>query len=384
MTDRDSSKSRVVRAASDLTRLAGARGLKLLKVKARLPGLSPGDIVGIDHLPEAQTPAPPDLVGFQIAEYQESACTWAQPNTVAKVLAVEPGEGVRWINVNGLHPHVVSQLCGAFKVHPLVAEDILHTPQRPRAEIDADRLYICARILTIQDQKLVTEQVSILCFGQTVLTFQEQEGDVWNGVRQRVALAGSRLQCSGADYLAIALLDAVVDHCFPVLEYFGERLEAIEEALYDSVDERQLTSLYAIRRDLLVLRRLLGPLRDVVAALCSEEAGSFLRPDTQRQAADVRDHVLQLNDVLESYRDLASSLTDFCLSHGAQRMNETMRVLTILASFFIPTTFVAGVYGMNFKGMPELTWEYGYVYFWVLEGCIILGLLAWFRRRGWL
>jgi magnesium transporter len=290
---------------------------------------------------------------------------------------------VRWIDVEGLHPYVVNRLREALSLHTLAAEDVWHTPQRPKVEVYDDHVFVIVQRFSVSEGALSSEQVSAFTSSDMLLTFQELHTDIWGTLRERLAKPDSRIRKGDASYLLYAVLDTVVDSGFPVLEAYGERLEQLEEAVLEEGAPRLLQEVHAVKRDLAVMRRVLWPLREAISelarpdkALISDASRTYLR--------DVHDHCIQLMDILETFRELASNLTDLHLSMSSNRMNEVMKVLTVIATIFIPITFLAGVYGMNFQHLPELHWRHGYASFWLACGSVTCALLWYFHRRGWL
>lgn len=290
---------------------------------------------------------------------------------------------IRWLNVDGLHPYVVNQLRQHLGFHTLAAEDVLNTSQRPKLEEYENHLYIVARMLMMNDSSLAQEQVSIFLFKDTVLTVQETPGDVWDPIRQRLQKPASRLRTLDTSYLLYALLDAVVDHCFPILEKYGEILETLEHEVVENPSPRVQQRLHGIKRELAMLRRVIWPLREVVNELHRDETEE-ISPAVKAYMRDVYDHAVQVIDIVETYREMTGGLNDLYMSSVGNRMNEIMKVLTIMASFFIPITFVAGVYGMNFDNLPELHYKYSYVIFWIICLGITGALGIYFYRKGWL
>jgi magnesium transporter len=298
---------------------------------------------------------------------------------------------VRWINIDGLSDmEVIHGLAAKYELHPLAIEDLIHIPQRPKVESiggsDSEmrsRLFIIARMLQISGSELENEQLSIFLGHKTVLTFQEQRGDVWDPIRQRIQIKGSRLRSNDAGFLVYALLDAIVDHCFPILEHYGEVLEELENEVLSNPQRSIINGIHKAKRELLLLRRTAWPMRDVIALL-HKEPHECMSDVTRVYMRDIYDHIVQIIDIIETYRELASDLTETYMSSVSNRMNEIMKVLTIIGTIFIPLTFLAGVYGMNFHYLPELGAVWGYPAFWGV--CIILSavMLVFFRRRGWL
>jgi magnesium transporter len=287
-----------------------------------------------------------------------------------------------WLRILGLGTHTVAQLGQALGVHPLALEDALNPGQRPKIEAYERYLFLVLDIPTLGEEGLEEVQVSVLLFPQLVVSIEEKPNGFFAGVEKRLELGKGRLFALGSDYLAYALVDAAVDHYFPVLEKLGERLEAMEEALLARKDD-VLPGLHQLRRERLRLRRSLWPLRDAVGALLRLDS-PLLSPEVRVFLRDVQDHTLYLLDIVETYREMAGSLLDLSLSTMAQRTNEVMKVLTVIGTIFLPLTFLVGVYGMNFQHMPELAWPWAYPALWGIMVALALGMLWAFRRRGWL
>jgi len=300
-------------------------------------------------------------------------------------LALRDAPGVTWINADGLgEPERLQVLCQHYGIHMLVQEDLVNTHQRPKSEAYPDHLLLVCRMLTRGDDgELDVEQISLVLGQGWLLSFQERPGDAFDPVRVRLRQGRPRLRGGGADYLAYALLDAVVDGYFVVIEDLADRIEALEEGLLERPTPDRLATLHALKRDLIAVRRAVWPLRDVVGTLVRDES-PLLHGDTALFLRDVGDHALQVADAVDSLRDILGGLQDLYLSSVSNRMNEVMKVLTIMGSLFIPLTFLAGIYGMNFVHMPELEWRWSYPVFWGVMLVVAGGLLAWFRRRGWL
>lgn len=338
-------------------------------------GIAPGTLV---RDPEAQ---PPRMHAFV---YDQERVEEHRPTSVQEVAALRERGGLLWLDVAGLGDvELLRGLGDLFSLHRLALEDVVNTHQRAKVEDYPGHLFLVLRMVN-PGTAIDTEQWS-LCLGEGfVVTFQERDGDCFDGVRERLRKAGTRLRQNGPDQLAYSLLDTAVDAFFPVLESMGDRLETIEERILANAAVRVVVGdLHGTRRELLVLRRALWPLRDLSSSLARGELARF-KPSTAIYLRDVHDHVVQLLDLLENYREMATSLMDVHLAMVSNRLNEVMRVLTVIATIFIPLTFVAGVYGMNFVHMPELKWEYGYP---VVMGGMALAaiwMLLLFRRRGWI
>ncbi len=349
------------------------------------PRPQPGAAPGIENLPDVSTPPPPDAIEITCTTWNADRVETRTVEDLDAFLWTPWPEWstVRWINVNGLHPYVVNRFREAFEFHTLAAEDVLFVRQRPKTEVYDNCLFAVARMLTAADRRLQVEQVSFFLLKDTVITFQERPGDVWEPIRARINQENTKLRTGNADYLLYALIDAVVDHCFPILEGYGDLLEELEEEAIENPTPELLQRLHAIKRELSLLRRVLWPTRDMVDSLYRDEADHFSAA-TAAYLRDVYDHTVQVIDIIETYREMAGSLTDLYMSGISNRMNEIMKVLTIMASLFIPVTFLAGIYGMNFKHMPELDWKISYPLFWVVTISIVTGLLIYFRRKKWI
>ena len=296
---------------------------------------------------------------------------------------------VTWIDVQGLGDlEVMRALAQRFGLHPLVLADIVQGDQRPKVEVYEEHLFIVLRMPHL-DGALWTEQLSLIVGKDFVLTLQERPGDCFDPVRARLRQDPSRMRTHGADFLAYALIDALVDSCFPVLEHFGEALDNLEREVVEAPDAGLVARIHTLKRDFLELRRALWPMREIMNHLLRDET-PFISAATRVYLRDCADHVFQLMDMLEVDREVASGLMDLHLSSVSLRANEIMKVLTIIATIFIPLGFIAGVYGMNFKpevspwNMPELSWYFGYPFSLGLMLAVALGLLGYFWRKGWI
>lgn len=346
------------------------------------PGTAPGTLV-----------APPprvEEVRIEVIDYNADHLEEKTVATAEELREYRGKSSVTWINVIGLHDlDLFRWLEEHYGIHPLALEDVVNVGQRPKQEDYAKHDFIIMKQIDLGAEGLQQEQISILLGSDYVVTVQEIPGDAFDPVRERLRRGRLRIRGAGADYLAYALIDALIDRFFPVLERYGERIEALEDALVDDPDRELLTQIHSIKKELLVLRRIAWPHREVIHGLERRET-PLIRDETRVFLRDCYDHCVQIMDILETYRDLASGMLDVYLSSVSHRMNEVMKVLTVMASIFIPLTFIAGVYGMNFDpeagrwNMPELGWAFGYPAFWV----VIVGLggaMVWyFRRKGWL
>lgn len=347
---------------------------------------APGAPAGIEHLTEQWTPPEPGTIKIRVIDICKERVETNWVDDLDEFLSKPRPAWVnlRWVDVDGLHAYVVSRLQRAYGFHTLAAEDVLHVPQRPRVDAYTDHLFIVARMFSWRREQLVTEQISVFARAGLLVSFQELDEDVWNPIRDRmIQHESSKLRNGDASYLAYALLDATVDHCFPILERYGEMLDHLEDAALASEATNILQEVHAIKRELTILRKAVWPMREVIAEL-SREDQMLVSPDTRTYLRDVYQHCVQIIDIIETFRELAASLTDLSLSMASNRMNEVMKWLTIMSSVFIPITFLAGVYGMNFVVFPELHWRYGYAIFWLICATQTTLLLWYFKRKGWL
>lgn len=298
----------------------------------------------------------------------------------------------RWIDVDGIHDVAfVQRVCDLFCIHPLTVEDIVHVGLRPKAEEYDDYFFVAIEMLNLLEgtendpyPRLHAEQISILFGAGFVLTFQERPGDVWDNVRKRLRMEGSagRLRRMSSDYLSYSLLDAIVDHYFLVLDSIGEDVEDVEDIALDQLNEGTVERIHEMKRQLLMLRKTVWPLREVTGVL-GRSNSPVIAETTLPYLRDLHDHVVQAIDTTELYRESAVALLELYLAGTSNRLNQVMTVLTVLTAVFIPVTFVAGIYGMNFDDMPELHWRYGYLWSLGLMATISLGMIGYFRRQGW-
>jgi magnesium transporter len=293
---------------------------------------------------------------------------------------------VTWINIDGIHDvNIIEKIGNHFDLHALILEDILHTDQRPKYEDFENYLFVVLKMLYYEKEKQETraEQVSLIIGADFVISFQEIEGDVFNPVRERIRNAKGRIRKMGADYLAYALMDAVVDNYFIVLEKLGEEIEGMEDWLVINPTPETLQKIHNLKRETIFLRKSVWPLREVINSLERRDS-PLIKETTGLYLRDVYDHTIQVIDTVETFRDLISGMLDIYLSSISNKMNNVMKVLTIIATIFIPLTFIAGIYGMNFKYMPELEWRWSYPLAWVVMIMITIYMIVYFRNKKWL
>lgn len=290
----------------------------------------------------------------------------------------------KWINVEGVHnTNLVEKIGKVYDIHPLTLEDIVQVDQRPKFE-DYDHYLLGIMRMIMHTTEVHSEQLSIILTKNTVISFQEpQGGDAFDIIRNRLRQAKGRVRKLGADYLFYALMDAVVDYYFHTIEAIGDKVAQIEEEIITEPKQESLLTLYKLKREVISLRKQVWPLRDMVNNLLRSES-DLITPNTQLFFRDLQDHGTRIIDTVETYRDLLSGIMDIYLSTNANKMNEVMKVLTIMSSIFIPVTFIAGVYGMNFENMPELKSPYGYAAVWVLMLSVMGGLVIYFKKKKWM
>ena len=340
---------------------------------------------------QVQTPSRPsnsqrasiDVAHYDATSYEETSLQHLNELDACPLL--RPGEAVTWINVTSLNQSFAfDQLAQCFDLHPLVIEDILHAEQRPKQEDYEDYIYIVIKDLSYdeQDGHVEVDQVSIVLGSWFVLSVQGKPGDPFDMLRERMRSGKGRLRKLGADYLAYCLIDAIVDNYFVVLEKIGDRIDLVEEDLAVSSNREDLQTLHELKREMLTVRTALWPLREVIAALERRES-PLVTETTSIYLRDVYDHLIQLIDNTETYRDMLSGMLDIYLSSASNRLNEVMKVLTVISTIFMPLTFVAGVYGMNFRYMPEIAARWGYPAALTLMALIAGTMIMYFRRKGW-
>jgi len=341
-------------------------------------GMAPGSVVytGEQKVDEVTV----GLIRYTPAELEE-----IQGTTLEDALAKRSADSVNWLNISGLHDTSLIKTIGeVFDLHPLVLEDIVSPRQRPKVEYFDGYIYIVMRMLRFdREGEVDNEQLSIVLGPDYVLTFQERPGDVFEPVRERIRHGKGRIRKLEPDYLAYALMDIMVDTYFVMLESYGETIEALEEELLRDPSPKSLEKVTGLKRDMLYLRKAVWPLRELISSLLREDS-SLMGETVRTFIRDVYDHAIQVIDTVETLRDVLSGLHDFYLSSLSFKMNEVMKVLTIVGTIFIPLGFLAGIFGMNFERMPELHWRYGYAFFWLLALSLAGGMLWYFRKKKWL
>jgi len=358
---------------------------RLIKRSSKSRGLAPGALV---HIGEKKI----EKVRISIIDYSADKFEEKEVKNIEECFPFKKRPTTSWINIDGLHEiEVIEKIGNHFKIHPLVLEDILNTDQRPKMEDFEKYLFFVLKMLYVDEKKreIHSEQVSLILGKNFVISFQESIGDVFDSVRERIRSGKTRIRKRGADYLAYALTDAIVDGYFGILEKIGERIEDMEEDLISNPNPKTLQKIYNLKREMIYIRKSVWPLRELINNLLREESKIITEP-THIYLRDLYDHTIQVIDTVETFRDLISGMVDMYMSSVSNKMNEVMKVLTIFAAIFIPLTFVAGLYGMNFSpdaspfNMPELNFYWGYPM--ALFAMAIIGfiMLVYFKRKKWL
>ncbi|MFY1111807.1 MAG: magnesium/cobalt transporter CorA [Methanosarcinaceae archaeon] len=346
--------------------------------------MAPGTLV---HVGEKKV----ERVVVRVWAYNQSELIEKELETVDDCLVFKDRPDLNvWINVDGLdRVEVIEKLGDCFGIHPLTLEDILNTGQRPKMEDYESYIYTVLKMMLLSKtwdedlEEIIVDQVSIILGPNFLLSFQEREGDVFGPIRERLRKPDSRLRKSGVDYLAYSLIDSVIDYYFVILENFGEKVEDLEDELISDPRSETLHTIQRYKRDMILLRKSVWPLREMINGMQKVESG-FIKESTRIYLRDVYDHTIQVIDSIEAFRDILSSMLDVYLSSVSNKMNDIMKVLTIIATIFIPLTFIAGVYGMNFEYMPELRWKLGYPAVMAFMILIGISMFSYFKKKKWL
>ena len=343
-------------------------------VSGKKTGLPPGSLV---HTGDSSSTS----VKMSFTKYGKDYHEELIIESLDKISFTPNSSEIQWYDFIGVHDKSVLEKIGSmFNLHPLVLEDIMNTSQRPKIEEYEGYSYIVLRKI---HEASSSEQISIILGDNYIISFQEHDPDSLTSIKQALESQKSRLRGRKADYLAYRIIDVIIDEYFSHLESLGERIESLEEEVTDNPQKSTLNQIHGIKRELILLRRSIWPAREVIGRLTRTD-DEIVSQDTRIYLRDVYDHTIQVIDTIESYRDITASLLDIYLSSISNRMGEVMKVLTVIATIFIPLTFIAGVYGMNFLNMPELEWEYGYFMVLAFMGSIMIAMLIFFRRKEWI
>jgi magnesium transporter len=353
---------------------------RLAKKRSKKAGLPPGTLV---YIGEKRMEEPK----ISIFDYDDLHVEEKEVRAIQECFVFRDKPTVTWINVEGVHQvEMIEKLGECYGFHPLVLEDILNTDQRPKMEIYGDYIYIVLKMFCVDNAGGSTEveQVSLILGSNFVISFQEgKKGDVFNPVRERIRGGKGLIRKMGADYLAYSLLDTIVDNYFLILEKLGERVEILEEELMAQPTTKTLQEIQKFKSEMIFVRRAVWPLREVIMGLSRKES-PLIKETTEIYLRDVYDHTVQVMDTIEVYREMLSGMLDIYLSSVSNKLNAVMKVLTIIATIFMPLTFIAGIYGMNFKYMPELEWRWGYPAVWLIVVIIGISMSVYFKKKKWL
>lgn len=353
--------------------------VRFTKKISRKAGLPPGSLI---HIGDRKTEKP----RIKTIIYDERYLEEKGFDRVEGPFLSEPVPAITWLNMDGIHQiDLIEKIGESFGLHPLALEDVLNTDQRPKFDDYEDYICVILKMLTYNDKEdhLQVEQISLIVGSNFVISLQESEGDVFDPVRERLRKSKGRIRKMGSDYLAYALIDAIVDNYFVVLEKIGEEIESLEDELLSNPRPETSRTIHHLKRELIFLRKSVWPLREIMGRLERGES-SLIKDQTKPFLRDVYDHTIHVIDTVETFRDMVSGMIDVYLTSVSYKLNEIMKVLTIIATIFIPLTFIAGVYGMNFAYMPELEWRGGYAFTWGIMIAVALIMLRYFKRKGWI
>jgi magnesium transporter len=341
-------------------------------------GAPPGTVI---YHGEEQT----ERVKITLIEYNETEFVEKDFYDLSQCLDNVDGKLVKWINVDGVHQTELIEAIGKrFNIHPLTLEDIVNTSQRAKFEDYENYVVSIMKMIDYKNNELISEQLTVVLMEGLVISFQEPNGgDAFDLIRMRIRQGKGRIRKMGADYLAYALMDAVVDCYFNVLEKIGDKIEVLEEELIVEPGKATIEQLHYMKREMIFVRKAVWPVRELISNMQRSES-ELIQPTTDIYLRDVHDHTVRVIDTVETYRDLLSGMMDIYLSSVSNKMNEVMKILTIITTIFVPVTFIAGVYGMNFDYMPELHSKWGYPAVWILMLLIIISLVIYFKRKKWL
>jgi len=352
---------------------------RFIKRHSKKAGTSPGTLIHIGEKKTEETKI--TLIDFDEAHLQEQVI-----ETIEEAFPLKDLPTVTWINIDGLHDvNIIEKIGSHFNIHPLVLEDILNTGQRPKAEEYEDAIFVVLKMLNYDKtaEQILSEQFSLVLGPNFLISFQEIQGDVFKTVRERIRKPKTRIRKAGCDYLAYALIDAIVDHYFVILEALGDKMEDLEAELLDNPTRDTVEIIHEMKQEMIYMRKHIWPIREIINGLVKSES-SLIQEQMHVYFRDVYDHTIQIIDTIESYRDILAGMLDMYMSTVSNKMNEVMKVLTIIATIFIPITFVAGIYGMNFKFMPELEWRWGYVMVWAIIVVVAGIMIGFFKKKQWL
>ncbi|MCC7429930.1 magnesium/cobalt transporter CorA [bacterium] len=351
---------------------------KFTKKRSKKRGLSPGTLI---HIGEQKL----ENVKISVLDYDENSLLEKEILNVNDCLAFKNKKSVTWLNVDGIHKvEIIKTIGEIFGMHTLVLEDVLNTDQRPKTDIFKDFVFVVLKMIDYNNEtnEVETEQLSLVLGENFVLTFQENSKDIFDPLRKRIRTATGKIRKSGSDYLAYAILDAIVDNYFLVLEKLGEKIELTEDELLKNPTPQTLHTIQTLKKEMIFLRKAVYPLREVLVSLERGDSTLFTNT-TELYLRDVYDHTIQVIDTVETFREFLSGMLEVYLSSLSNKMNNVMKTLTLMTALFMPLGLVAGIYGMNFKKMPELEWKFGYPFALFLMGLISVSMLAFMKKKKW-
>lgn len=354
-------------------------GKKKKKKSSMKLGMPPGSMI---HIGEQKV----EKVKITLAEYDAAEAETCEINSVEEIEPYTDTPKVTWVNVCGLHEtDFLKQIGEKFNIHPLVLEDILNTETRPKIEITDDYIFIVLKLLNYnpEDKSVESEQVSLILGNTFVFSFLEKNDNIFNPLRERIINQASRVRKSGCDFLFYALMDIIVDNYYLVLEKTDDDIDYLDDSLINNSGQIQIKEIHSLKRRLIALRRNTWPLRELFSQLIREDS-KLINETTEPFLRDLLDHTIHVTESIDSFRETANTLMETYLSLSSNKMNEVMKVLTIIATIFIPLTFIVGIYGMNFQHMPELEWEWAYYGVWAVMIAVAVVMLLFFRRKKWL
>ncbi|MCE5329766.1 magnesium/cobalt transporter CorA [bacterium] len=348
------------------------------KRRSSKSGMPAGSLI---HIGEKKV----DKVKIKLIDYGAQEYVEQDIENIEQCFKFKDDQTITWINIDGIHEiDILSKLGSCFGFHPLILEDILNTEQRPKVEDFTDYIYIVLKTIDYGGKlnRITLEQVSIIVGKNYLISLQEKPLKIYESIRSRLKNDKSKIRTAGTDYLAYLLIDSIIDNYFDVLEKIGEKIETVENKLVTNPTQKTLKTIYDLKRDMLFMRKSTWPLREVISKLERGEI-SLVSDSTRIFIRDIYDHIIQVIDSIETFRDMLSNMIDIYLSSMSNRLNEVMKILTIISTIFIPITFIASIYGMNFRFMPEISWKWSYPVIWVIIIAVIIYMVIYFKRKKW-
>lgn len=356
--------------------MSGKRIRKRISLSRKV-GLPPGSLIHIGDDPVGD-------IRISLIEYNRDNYSETIVDSVEECFHSKDNDKISWINIDGIHMAKTIEAIGKhFGLHHLLLEDIMNTQHRPKVEEFEDIYFVTLRMLRIEEGVLLSEQLSLVLGSNWLISFQQREGDVFDNLRNYLKEGKGQLRSKGHDYLMYRLIDTVVDNYFHVTDHFGVLVDELEEEVLNDKKEDPVKDIQEIRKELLTIKRAVTPLREVLVQMQNETSDLFEKA-TYRYLRDVYEHVIQAQENVENQQQSLSGITDLHLNRTSYKMNQVMQLLTIISTIFIPLTFIAGVYGMNFNNMPELSWKYSYLTVWIIMVCLAVLMILFFRRKKWL